>query len=62
MIAPVVVPGVAGKIWSETDRAFRAFRVYRIDRLEVALEEYPLERGIDVATYLAAADRLGSDT
>jgi predicted DNA-binding transcriptional regulator YafY len=46
--------------WSELEGAFRAFRVYRIDRLEVSDQHFPIERGRDLADYLAAADRLGA--
>lgn len=46
--------------WNEIDGAFRAFRVYRIDRLRVSAEPFPLERGRDLADYLAAAERLGA--
>ncbi|MFM9884388.1 MAG: helix-turn-helix transcriptional regulator [Burkholderiales bacterium] len=46
--------------WSEIDGAFRAFRVYRIDRLDVSEAHFGIERGRDLADYLAAADRLGA--
>lgn len=46
--------------WSEIDGAFRAFRVYRIDRLDVSEERFGIERGRDLADFLAAADRLGA--
>ena len=46
--------------WSEPDEAFRTFRVYRIDHLAVAEECFPVERGRDLASYLAAAERLGA--
>jgi predicted DNA-binding transcriptional regulator YafY len=46
--------------WSEIDAAFRAFRVYRIESLEVSDAHFPIERGRDLADYLAAADRLGA--
>jgi predicted DNA-binding transcriptional regulator YafY len=46
--------------WSEIDAAFRAFRVYRIERIDVSDQHFPLERGRDLADYLAAADRLGA--
>ena len=46
--------------WSAIDSAFRAFRVYRIDRLDVSEERFGIERGRDLADFLAAADRLGA--
>jgi predicted DNA-binding transcriptional regulator YafY len=46
--------------WNEIDGAFRAFRVYRIDGLHVSADSFPLERGREVADYLAAAERLGA--
>ncbi len=46
--------------WSELDGAFRAFRVYRIHGLVVAPGCFPVQHGRDLASYLAAADRLGA--
>ena len=46
--------------WSEFDAAFRAFRVYRVDQLHVSDECFPIERGRNLADYLAAAERLGA--
>ena len=41
-------------------RAFRAFRVYRIDHFELSGTPFPIERGRNLADFLAAADRLGA--
>jgi predicted DNA-binding transcriptional regulator YafY len=46
--------------WSEIEGAFRAFRAYRIDRLVVSEECFGIERGRNLADYLAAAERLGA--